>query len=439
MSLSQNWSAAMMGAVRAAIARCGSSAAWIPYEVDGETGVVDIPHVPLEGICVRADDGGATAPMYRVVGVLGSGTHGVVFHAVRMDPHTMAELPDGDVALKFMLVDERRQPPDDGEDVFLEQFARYMLQRAYGGCVASVVCVRDAFVYRTAPGGRVYAVVATDKMDGDVRALLASRDLSEMPARRRFEAMLVVACMMARAVYDLELQCTFHDDIKLANFLYVRRGMDPGDLEIKITDFDLSAFSTRMNGGDGRRLPHVCSSVLPRLGHPGIRYMLHSGLAARSHEPPEYAIVREAAPDGGAACVFNAEWLSRMMAFELLGAVGEMFAAVRLELPLADDAVRAKDILDGLVRDVTVETAKFAMQEIGGQCLCVPSEPSAEALARYRPTTAQLLGRLVRLAMSVGALPRRNLPGLTSAVPIAEHAALGYVCTTGADAARARM
>ena len=197
--------------------------------------------------------------------------------------------------------------------------------------------------------------------------------------------------------------------------------MGPMDLDIKITDFDLSSFAAGGGGGGGSRL----HAFLPRVGHPGMRYMLRANpaAAAAAHSPPEHAIV--AGRD--MRCAFNVEWLSRMMAFELLGAIGEMFGLVAAE---PGDAVAAA--VRALVGDVTGGVG-VAAREIGGQCLCVPmpsgSATEADVLARHRPTTAQVLRRLVALAMSVGALPRRDMPGLT-AVPIAECALLGSIIMT---------
>ena len=344
--------------------------------------------VPPSGVLIGSRDGRA---LIKVAKLIGHGAHGAVFQGdrlMRTGPPSSSGL-----ALKFMMLNPQQfastSPKRLLPGAVKGVFAQYIAQHAFGGCMPHTVCMYDAFMYATpGPGGdsvQWYAVLATEMMEGNVVDLVASPDFRGMTAAARLPVVADIARQMVKAVYDLEMQRIYHDDIKLSNFLYKKRscclsassasasasGTSSHKYEIKITDFDQSSFASRTN--DVAEPMLVTTQIIkdstrgqldrdaePWALDPGTRHLLLAELATDgTHRPPEYDTVgsvlrsihsgephadprlqalieaefKETEPHTGVppllkcrmATVYNADWLSRMMAFELACSVRELF------------------------------------------------------------------------------------------------------------------
>jgi serine/threonine protein kinase len=278
------------------------------------------------------------------------------------------------------------QPRDIGMDVNKKQqnllmpgsthglFLQYIMQMSYDGCIPDTMPTHNVFFFASPDGmgGSVQwcMVVATELMDGNVKDILSSKRFREMDRRERFGEAIKISYKITRAIHNLETHGIFNDDIKLQNFL---SSTDAGSNHtIKVMDFDLGFIAGRMlnvmNDNDrlamrvvmdyARRTPNGKEDA-PWVNDPGTRYITRS--TRRSHfQPPEYDIVstimkrmrgveaRFATGDEGSnlspdlakynarsndpnilefrmKSVYNADWLSRMMAFELTCAMREIF------------------------------------------------------------------------------------------------------------------
>jgi serine/threonine protein kinase len=380
----------------------------IPTQFQGET--ILVPNNPPSGGAFIGSRDGKSA--YRVFRSIGGGTYGGVFLASRVNVHDMSDAPNGKMALKIMPIESSFFVEDPRPDhpkrlsprAVNGALVQYIFQRSYGGCMPYSVCMHDAFMlaipaHATSDAGsssgasagpssgagamRWHAVIVMEAMDGNVMDLIRSEEILSMPPSRRYAVVLKLACKMARAVFDLELQRIFHDDIKPQNFLFRRLGVS-GEYEIKVTDFDLGAFAGRSNVSTAKESidnAKLASEIIKESTRgnldrdsdlwknvPGIRLLLRANAdTTKFYKPPEYDLVKlitkgmlgsnvsaelslsarmldmplppmvakTVSGVGDFAVfrsknIFNADWLSRMMAFELISSIREMFLSAGL-------------------------------------------------------------------------------------------------------------
>jgi serine/threonine protein kinase len=397
--------------------------------------------LPQGGVLIGSRDGRSA---YHIVRGIGGGSYGGIFSAFSVNLANMQDVPNSEVALKLMPINpamfvagsQQGQPKRLSPRAINGAFVQYVLQRSYGGCMPYTVCMHNAFMLAVPEvpprtGVQWHAVIIMEKMDGNVLDLIRSRELLEMKTPERYATVLKLACKMARAVFDLELQRIFHDDIKPQNFLY--RKLGPGDYEVKVTDFDLGAFAGRTEGTvDNYRLATEAVKESTRgnfdrdsqawASVPGVRYLMRAAATTTEfYKPPEYDLVRMVMsgmvgeditaklavsshmlqmplpPMAQGAIthvgefmpfrnknIYNADWLSRMMAFELVSSIREMFLAAGLSPHYTVDRRYPADIMQpqGTMTHRTATTL-IRMAPDGAENI-VPPTPAYDSAPRLQ-------------------------------------------------------
>jgi serine/threonine protein kinase len=263
-------------------------------------------------------------------------------------------------------------------------FLHYIMQMSYAGCIPDTMPVHNVFFFASPDGvdGSVQwcMVIATELMDGNIEDILSSHKFREMGTRERLENALEISCKMTRAVHNLETHGIFNDDIKLQNFL-CSNTEDRGCI-IKVMDFDLGFIANRMlkvsDDNDRLSMQVVMDYArnnpngegdAPWVNDPGTRYITRPSKCSH-FQPPEYDITSTIikrmegmgsskfataigndpsslhhlvvstdihVPTGETRSndsdilkfrmksVYNADWLSRMIAFELTCTIREIF------------------------------------------------------------------------------------------------------------------
>jgi serine/threonine protein kinase len=229
----------------------------------------------------------------------------------------------------------------------------------------------------------------------------------------------------------LELQRIFHDDIKPQNFLYRRIGAD--NFEIKVTDFDLGAFAGRTEHDvDNYSLASAVIKDVTRgnldrdsqswANVPGVRYLMRSRVETTElYKPPEYDLLKmlmkgmvgEDVSARVAASqhmlqmplppmepgrmahisnflpfrnknIFNADWLSRMMAYELVSSIREMVLAAGLSPHYTVDRRYPADIMQASSSMAPRAATTLIRMAPDGAENIVPPLPAYDSPARLR-------------------------------------------------------
>jgi hypothetical protein len=464
VNLMQNWQPADLATMKVFMSSDCNSSRWIPSS--------DQPNM-----IATNDD----IHHYAISKFMGQGPNGVVHAAVDDD--------GVDVALKFM----RIQTSDLNRAN--ELFTRYVLQRSYYWCISNIVCMQDAFIFKVvtadqAPGW--YGVIVLEKMDGNILDLLNSEQFSAMSIEERYEDVMMVVCKMVKVMCDLEAHGMPHDDVRLSNFLY--RLIGPREYEIKVTDCDLSSFQFDSMLHDELSSPRFRNDASSFwFDHPGVRYARRMERAEMKYEPPECAMLRlleegmsfngrdvsseldvavrdglldpNAIPpaivfrfhrqnsgdfvhhqqvkrlgsrdifDFRSGYMFNLDWLGRMIAFEMMGAVREIFLVALGGNELSyDDTVCVRKLkhshqegatmMNALVRDVIAplgfdvrnnkgemgirKILHYPMTKVRSssnayEYLCVPFIGSRST---FRPTMSEVLARFKVITVGIERIDR---------------------------------
>ena len=246
------------------------------------------------------------------------------------------------------------------------QFSHYVLQRAYGGCMPMTVCLYDTFLFakpRTAdPKSPLawYIVMAMEKMKGSVDRMVIEKGFYLAPTEQKFARCVALFAKMTRAIFDMEVQSIFHNDIKPQNFLYNDDGT------VKVTDFDLGCFASRMRGmGENAALLRrqfvsyntdgaVDTSKDPWSSDSHTRTLMRCMYqTTETYQPPEYRMIQEMGQRARqqndvrlhaeiqAQTLNNPDWLSRMMAYQLVASFRELVLMCGLNLPYYDPVNRS--------------------------------------------------------------------------------------------------
>lgn len=374
-----------LGAQHSGYADMGSIAeasAWQPM-VPAQVGGIDVPNLlPPNGVLIGSRDGKSA---YHLTKVLGGGTYGGVFFALRVNVKDMQDIPNSGVALKIMRLHPEAFVDTSQPGVTKKlspkavngAFIQYVFQRSYGGCMPFSVCMHDAFLLaiplNSLPGNINWnAVIVMENMQGSLLDLVRAPEILNLPVKRRYSVILNLICKMVRAIFDLELQRIFHDDIKPQNFLF--RKLSDGEYEVKVTDFDLGSFAGRTQDiidNFNLQTAIIKESTRGNLDRTdqnwgnvrSINYLLGAQASTTAwYSPPEYDLVkllnsgmqgedisaemankqrrfRLPLPTMAVGTiahvseftsfknknVYNADWLSRMMAFELICTMRHIF------------------------------------------------------------------------------------------------------------------
>ena len=313
---------------------------------------------PKKPIYISAKD---SSRGYRIDRGVSSGGYGSIYFAT--------STKGSPVALKFIKVHKNLLIRVDSEDgsgsaniispgTVAGLFTHYVLQRSYGGCMPMTVCLYDTFLFArpsTAdPKSPVewYIVMAMEKMKGDVMRMVWESYTHDISADVKFVKCIKLFTKMTRAIFDLEVQSIFHNDIKPQNFLYNDDGT------VKVTDFDLGCFASRMRGvGENSALllrqfinyntdGAVDTSKDPWAHNKQtIAFMKCIFKTTINYEPPEYKYMRdmwdlaESVNDKqkvreiDVSTLNNPDWLSRMMAYQLICSFRELILFAGLNSP----------------------------------------------------------------------------------------------------------
>lgn len=358
----------------------GGAAFWIPMSDSSASDIVEVNEPPIDGALLGSKDG---KTVYRVMRLIGRSASSSVFSAIKVNANTLQNMAGNEVAIKFIPINSvmytSTHPKRLSTETVSKLFAQYIVQRSYGGCVSSTVRMYDAFVLAipassTSDKIHWFVAVVTEKMDGNILDLVNSHEFKRMSCTQRCNIVLHVACKIVHAVFELELQGLFHDNIRPTNFLY--RKIQTGCYEIKITDFDLGSLITKIVIGDfftdqivNRTIEVTSNKPLLDVTIPqnwqnlaNVRFLMRCMLKiVDSHRPPEYDLVNialkrmhgidvsiklqrafdpqiyqtvsNATQNGNGILAFlnkniyNTEWLSRMSAFALAVTVQDLFTA----------------------------------------------------------------------------------------------------------------
>lgn len=395
-------------------------AAWAPMiPIPGTNRYTYVPIDEANPVYISARDNSRGYSIYKGVS---EGSYGVIYYA-------MATRDNRTVALKFMKVD-----PNDlarlpyagiGHGTVISPtaaaglFVHYALQRSYGGCMPLTVCLYDTFLFvkphMANPKGPTnwYIVMAMEKMKGNINQMVRQPHVLDMKAGPKFVEGLRIFAKMTRAIYDLELQSIFHNDIKPANFLYNVDGT------VKVTDFDLGCYASRMRtiGYDPKTLLRNFISHFTDGGlntddaqwYHDRHFMRCAYQTTEYYEPPEYkllnAMVRSVSGDRAREIMVNtlndADWLSRMMAYQLVCSFREIALDAGLNYPYYDHKTY-RYCLD--VNDISrgygggVHAGRYSKMAFAGDV----------ALAPTRGDLSDAIGAYIRLRSSTVTLA--NIP-----------------------------
>lgn len=347
-----------------------------------------------KGALIKSPDGKS---VYRIIRDIGKSA----FLASAVDVSTTKDIAGKEVVLKIVSTQ-----PHFPMDSTPEAFARYVLQRSYGECIPSAVHMRDAFMFAAPTETNLNVVIAMEKMDGNVLDLIRNVEALQMCPAARYAIVLELACKMARAVFDLELQQVFHDNIKPQNFLC--RKLGGNKCEVKVTDFDLGTLAGEMRSTTKIARGELDENVRKWVHIPGVRYLLHSkDVATELYKPPEYKLVRAMIHKMGESLsrnavgmrlpnmdsledsvdfmnknMFNTDWLSRMMAFELIASIREMFLAAGVSPYYTADCDYPVDIMNPHGSLSKRAASTLVRMDFNGPHNIAPSSPTCDTARR---------------------------------------------------------
>lgn len=413
----------------------GEAAQWVPMVYVPENKML-MGSPPTKVIRISARNGSRGYDIHRLIG---SGGYGSVYLCNRSDTGE-------DVAIKFQRIDQRyllRIPKVGWAGTarvispakVAGLFAHYVMQRAYGGCLPAVVCAKDVFLYATpnpppAVEGQPlqwYICVAMENMDGDMLPLAIEQSKTREGLLGRMMSMFG---KMTKAIYDMELQSMFHNDIKPGNFLHSR-----GGAIIKVTDFDLTCFGSRI-GGIGSNASQLLRQLVSHFTEGGVdtsaspwdatdakELLKCQYMTTKEYAPPEYALMianiasmppdrhdSNALRDYETRTLRNSDWLSRMMAYELVCSFRELALGANMNAPyyIKSDNSYVSDIKSpesNRKRGVSIH--RMIGMDYDGLYAIAPSDSAVndeqkmhnyDAMRRKTIVTANLRGEEVRVA-----------------------------------------
>ena len=231
-------------------------------------------------------------PSYRIVDRMGTS----LYHAVRSKDDIPSS--DVDVVMRFVPLNVPVGTEEDSVgDAFVECVGRRMPRTSSPPETTTVVVIVEVLLFVMGDGDerRWYAVFVLEKMDGNVRDLIASDEFRDGTVSERCEETMGIVRKMVAAVRDVEAAdlSSFRDGIDLCDFLYRRA---PGPVwDVRVVDVPSS---------DHRR----------RRWYP--------------RQPPEYDLLDdvsiEARDDMSSRTVSNRDWRSRMLAFEIVNLISDV-------------------------------------------------------------------------------------------------------------------
>ena len=237
----------------------------------------------------------SSLPSYRIVDRMGTS----LYHAIRSKDGTPSS--DVDVAMRFVLLDVPvGAEKGDVGDEFIECVRQRMPQASSLPETATVVVIVEVLLFVMGDDGerRWYAVFVLEKMDGNVRDLIASDEFRDGTVSERCEETMGIVRKMVATICDAEATnlSSFRDGIDLCDFLYRR---SPGSVwDVRMVD-------------------------VPASDHRRRRWY--------SRQPPEYDLLDKVSTearddDMSSKTVANRDWRSRMLAFEVANLISDVIA-----------------------------------------------------------------------------------------------------------------